>query len=205
MRRAKFALTMVVAVAGLVLLADQKAKANPGIPVAALAGNYSLTDQGSFSICLNSKTFAGVDCATFLGPLVVPLLYVDAGEVTRDNNGNSCSTYTEVSSVPASNTLPLTPPIVDAIAHAVGKISNYDSATATGDINFTIYAGGKCNGSTFDNTGIETGTTVAHFAASNGGKRIDLVFTSITSFVMDTTGNIAGDFSLSGSMRKQEN
>ncbi len=205
MRRAKFALTMVVAVVGFVFCAGQRAAANEGIPLSALAGNYSLTDQGSFSICLDPTTFAGVDCATFSGPLVVPFLYVDAGELTRDNNGNSCSTYTEISSVPASNTLPLTPPIVNAIAHAVGKISNYNPATGTGDINFTIYSGGKCNGSTFDNTGTETGTTVAHFAASNSGKRIDQVFTSIISFVTDTTGNIAGDFSLSGSMLRQEN
>ena len=205
MRMAKFALTIVFAVAGLVFCTSERAAANEGIPLSALAGNYSLTDQGSFSICLDPKSFAGVNCATLSGPLVLPLLYVDAGELTRDNNGNSCSTYTEVSSVPASNTLPLTPPIVNVIAHAVGKISNYDPATGTGDINFTIYSGGKCNGSTFDSTGTETGTTVAHFAASNSGKRTDLAFTSIISFVTGTTGNIAGDFSLFGSMRKQEN
>jgi hypothetical protein len=139
MRVINFALTIVFAVAGLVFLANQKAAANEGISLNALAGNYSLTDQGSFSICLDPKTFAGVDCATFSGPLVVPLLYVDAGELTRDNNGNSCSTLTEVSSVPASNTLPITPPIVNAIAHAIGKISNYDTATGTDDINFTMY------------------------------------------------------------------
>jgi hypothetical protein len=203
MRRAKFALTIVFAFVGLVFCAGQRAAANEGIPLSALAGNYSLTTQGSYSICLNPGGFAGVNCATFSGPLVLPQNYLLVGEVARDENGNSCSTFTEVSSsLPVDNT----PPFVDT-ARAVGKIdpATYDPATGTGIIKFTIYSGGKCNGSTFDNTGIQTGTTVAHFAASNGGKRIDLVYTSIIHFVMGTTGNIVGDFSLSGPMLKQEN
>jgi len=206
MRVIKFALTMVFAVAGLVFFADQRAEAGEGIPLKALAGNYSFTTPGSYSICLDPKTFAGVDCATFSGPLVVPFTYVAVGALTRDNKGNSCGTWTEVSSVPVGNTLPLTPPIVGMGTHAVGKISAYDPTTGTGDINFTNYQGGKCNGSAFDSTGAtETQTNASHFAASNGGKRMDLVFTSAIAFVTGTTGNVIGDFSFSSIFLKQEN
>jgi len=202
MRVIKFALTMVFAVAGLVLLAEQRAAAGQGIPLKALEGNYSLTNQGPFSLCLNPATFAGVNCAKFSGPLIVPQTYLNVGGLTRDDDGNSCGTLTAVSSsLPVDNTLPF----VDNTARAVGKISTYDSVTGTGEISFTNYSGGKCNGSTFDKTdATETGTAVAHFAVSNGGKRMDLVYTSVIAFVSDTTGDVIGDFSLSGTMLKQD-
>ncbi len=203
MRRAKFALTMVVAVAGLVLLADQRAAANGGIPLAALAGNYSNTTQGSYSLCLDPKTFAGVDCATFSGPLVLPQTYLTVGEATRDKNGNSCSAHIDVNtSLPVDNT----PPFVQGGHPTVGKIIDYDPTTGTGDMGLTTYSGGKCNGATFDGGGAtESATATAHFAASSGGKRIDLIITSLIGFVTDTTGNVFGDFSLSGTLLKQEN
>ncbi len=46
MRMAKFALTTVFAVAGLFFLANQRAAADGGIPLAALAGDYAFTCQG---------------------------------------------------------------------------------------------------------------------------------------------------------------
>ena len=203
MRIAKFALTIVFAVAGIVLFANQKAVANGGIPLAALAGNYSNTTQGSYSLCLNPVTFVGVDCATFSGPLVLPQTYLTLGEATRDVNGNSCATHIDVNtSLPVDNT----PPFVQGGHPTVSKIIDYDSATGTGDMGLTTYSGGKCNGATFDSGGAtETATATAHFAASNGGKRIDLIITSLVGFVTDTTGNVFGDFSLSGTLLKQEN
>src|SRR5216684_2814854 len=175
MRIAKFALAIVFAVAGIVLLSDQKAVANGGIPLAALAGNYSNTTQGSYSLCLNPVTFAGVDCATFSGPLVLPQTYLTLGEATRDVNGNSCATHIDVNtSLPVDNT----PPFVQGGHPTVSKIIDYDSATGTGDMGLTT---------------------------SNGGKRIDLIITSLVGFVTDTTGNVFGDFSLSGTLLKQEN
>jgi hypothetical protein len=203
MRIAKFALTMVFAVAGLVLLANQRAAADEGIPLKALAGDYSITIQGSYSICLNPLTFVGVNCATFSGPHVLPQTYLSLGEATRDVNGNSCATHTDVNtSLPVDNT----PPIVQPGLPTVSKIIDYDPATATGEITFTTYASGKCNGATFDSgSATPTATATAHFAASNGGKRIDLIVTSLVGFVTDTTGNFFGDFSLSGTFLKQEN
>ncbi len=73
-------------------------------------------------------------------------------------------------------------------------------------MSLTTYSGGRCNGATFDSGGAtEIATATAHFAASNGGKRIDLIITSLVGFVTDTTGNVFGDFSLSGTLLKQEN
>jgi hypothetical protein len=204
MRMAKFALAIVFAAAGLFFLPDQKAAAGEGISVEDLAGVYSFTDSGSYSVCLDlsKKPPAVEDCGT-KGAFALPQTYLAVGALTRDDNGNSCGAWTAVnSSLPVDNT----PPLVAVLGHAVGKISNYDPETGTGDFSLTGYRGGKCNGSTFDSTGAtETETDTAHFAASNGGKRIDLVLTSSMAFVPGgMTGNIIGDFSFSETQLTQE-
>jgi hypothetical protein len=194
MRMAKFALTMAFAVAGLVLLANQRAAAGEGIPLKDLAGNYASTCQGTFSICLDSTTFSPTNCGTG-SPVVVPLTDLDAGALTRDERGNACSTFIGVD---ADLPVDKTPPLVSPVHPAVAKTLDYDPATGTGDISVSEYRGGKCIGSTFDNAGAtQTGAFVFHFAVSNGGKRIDMIVTSATAFVTDTTGNFIGDFSLS--------
>src|SRR5216683_5874672 len=191
MRMAKFALTTVFAVAGLVLLADQRTAANAGIPLEALAGNYASTCQGTLAICLNSTTFAPADCGTG-SPLVLPLTDLDVGSLTRDDDGNACNTGLGVD---ASLPVGKNPPSVSPVHPAVAKTLNYDPATGTGDISVSEYSGGKCIGSTFDSAGAKQTTNfVFHFAASNGGKRIDMIVTSGTAFVTDTTGNFIGGF-----------
>ena len=194
MRMAKFALAIVLAVAGLVLLANQRVAANEGIPLKALAGNYSFTCQGTFAICLDSTTFAPTNCGTGT-PIVVPLTDLDVGALTRDDQGNACATGLGVDvSLPVGKN----PPSVSPVHPAVAKTLNYDPATGTGDISVSEYSGGKCIGSTFDSAGAKQTTNfVFHFAASNGGKRIDMIVTSGTAFVTDTTGNFIGGFSLS--------
>jgi hypothetical protein len=201
MRIAKFALTIVFAVAGLVLLANQRVAAKEGIPLEALAGNYAFTCQGTFALCLNPGTFGVADCATTTSPIIVPLTDLGIGQVTRDTKGNSCSSDLDVtSSLPVAKT----PPSVGSVHPAVAKTLNYDPATGTGDLSFVEYSGGNCNGSAFDSTGsTETGTLAAHFAASDRGKRFDLVFTSLIIFPSDTTGNFVGGFSLSCTSLRQ--
>jgi len=201
MRVIKFALTMVCAVAGLVFFAAQWAGASEGIPLKALAGNYSFTCQGSLAVCLNPGTGGPVDCPTFSGPLVEPLTYLGVGALTRDANGHSCSTFIDgTSSLPVGKT----PPSVSLVQASPGTTSNYDPATGTGDISFTGYSGGKCNGSTFDSSSAtETGTSAGHFAASNGGKRFDLVFTSVIDFATGPGTNFIGGFSLSCTSLRQ--
>jgi hypothetical protein len=199
MRMVKFALTMVFA--GLVLLADQRAAAKEGIPLEDLAGNYAFTCQGTFAICLNPSTFAFADCATTTGAIIVPLTDLGIGQLTRDTQGNSCgSSFDVTSSLPVGKT----PPSVGTVHPAVTKTLNYDPATGTGELSLVEYSGGKCNGSTFDSTGAtETATSAAHLAASGGGKRFDLVFTSLIIFPSDTTGNFVGGFSLSCTSLRQ--
>jgi hypothetical protein len=201
MRMAKFALTMVFAVAGLVLLANQRAAADGGIPLEDLAGNYAFTCQGSFSICLDPGTFGVADCATTTGAIIVPLTDLGIGQLTRDSKGNSCgSDFDVTSSLPVAKT----PPSVGVVHPAVAKTLNYDPATGTGELSLVEYSGGKCNGSRFDSAGAtETATSAAHLAASGGGKRFDLVFTSLIIFPSDTTGNFVGSFSLSCTSLRQ--
>jgi hypothetical protein len=193
MRIAKFALTMVFAVVALVLLADQRAAADEGIPLEALAGNYASTCQGTLAICLDSKTFAPANCGTG-SPVVLPLTDLDVGALTRDDQGNACATGLGVD---ADLPVDKTPPFVSKVHPSVAKTLNYDPATGTGDISVSEYSGGKCFGSTFDSTGAkQTAAFVFHFAASNGGKRIDMIVTSAVAFVTGTTGNFFGGFSL---------
>jgi|SRR5579864_8506075 len=201
MRMAKFALTMAFAVMGLVLLANQRAAADGGIPLQELAGNYAFTCQGSFSICLDPGTFGVADCATTKGAIIVPLTDLGIGQLTRDTKGNSCgSDFDVTTSIPVGKT----PPSVGVVHPAVAKTLNYDPATGTGDLSFVEYFGGKCDGSTFDSTGAtEAATSAAHFAASGDGKRFDLVFTSLIIFPSDTTGNFVGSFSLSCTSLRQ--
>jgi hypothetical protein len=192
MRGIRFALTTVIAVAGLVFLADQRATAKEGISLEDLAGHYSSTCQGTFSICLNSM--GPVDCVTGSPTKVVPLTDLDVGALTRDDQGNGCSTFLGVD---ADLPVDKTPPLVSKVHPAVSKTLNYDPETETGDISVTEYRGGQCMGSTFDGTEAATGAFTFHFAVSNGGKRIDMVTTSAVAFVKDSTGNFIGDFSLS--------
>ena len=198
---AKFALTIVFAVAGLVLLADQRTAANAGIPLEALAGNYAFTCQGTFALCLDPGTFGVADCATTTGAIILPQTDLGIGQLTRDTKGNSCSnTFDVISSLPVGKT----PPSVGTVHPAVAKTLNYDPATGTGDLSFVEYSSGKCDGSTFDSTGAtETATLAARLAASDGGKRFDLVFTSLIIFPSDTAGNFVGGFSLSCSNIRQ--
>jgi hypothetical protein len=201
MRIAKFALMVIFVVAGLVLLANQKAAANERIPLEALAGNYAFTCQGSFAICLDPVTFSVADCAATTGAIIVPLTDLGIGQLTRDAQGNSCgSDFDVTTSLPVGKT----PPSLGSVHPAVAKTLNYDPATGTGELSLVEYSGGKCNGSAFDSTGAtETATSAAHLAASGGGKRFDLVFTSLVIFPSDTTGNFVGGFSLSCTSLRQ--
>jgi hypothetical protein len=84
------------------------------------------------------------------------------------------------------------------VIRAVATVTSYYPATGTGDQSVTTYSGGTCNGASFDSTGATaTGTNSAHFAASNDGRRIDLVLTPDVTYVTGTTSNLIGAFSLS--------
>ena len=111
-------------------------------------------------------------------------------DLVKGANGTSCATFTETS---ADLPVDVSPPFAEVL-HSVTIVTKYDPETATGDASFTGYSGGQCHGASFDSTGatvISTGTE--HFAASNRGKQIDYVITSLTN-----AAHSIGDFSLSG-------
>ena len=92
------------------------------------------------------------------------------------------------------------PPFVGVAQVTVGKVTNYDPATGSGDVSVTNYTGGKCRGSKFDSTGATVvNTATAHFVASDNGERVDAVTTSIT----DSLGDI-GAFNLASVALKQK-
>jgi len=160
------------------------------IPLSALAGTYAVTLQGPLVLCFeNAPPFSNAKCGS-TGSIAVSFSLIQVGAVTRDAAGNGCATYTiTYTDLPVDTS----PPFVDAGIHNVGKITSYDPTTATGDSSATAYSGGTCNGATFDSTGATVqSTSTAHFAASDHGKRIDGVVTSLTNAV----GSV-GDFSFS--------
>jgi hypothetical protein len=159
------------------------------IPAGKLNGTYAVTQHGSLFFCVkDTDPFPPAACGS-AGSVGFPLTILLVGSVTGDN-GTSCATLTQTATDLPVN---IFPPGVE-VFHSVGKTISYDPVTGTGDIGFTTYSGGHCNGASFDNTGatvVSTGTN--HFAASNRGKQIDFVTTALSSPV----GAIGG-FSFSG-------
>jgi hypothetical protein len=171
-------------------VAASRATANIPPPV----GGYASTAQGSFAVCLDPGTFAEESCTT-AGAVVLPVNYLAAGELTFDYNGNACGTFIQDGSdIPVG----ASPSQVSTSTNA-GKILDYDPATGVGDLSFTAYSGGKCQGTTFDGTGATIASTgTGHFVVSGGGNRVDGIFTSLTG----PSGGFGG-FSLSFVYLKQ--
>ena len=162
--KTRYAVLVMLAVFAAVLsqkaIAGKGESGGGGIPPSV--GQSSQTLQGSLAVCLNSTTFAQVSCST-AGVAVFPISVLINGVVTGDAS-ISCASVTEVDS-----DLPVdaSPPIVTANEHSTGNVLNYDSTTGTGDLSFTGYIGGTCNGATFDSTGatkLSSGT--AHFVVT---------------------------------------
>jgi hypothetical protein len=158
------------------------------ISLSTLEGGYVSNGQGTVAICLDPATFVEVACTTS-GALAIPFTSISTGRSVVDSKGKLCTVYSEVE----SNLPPdASPPLVRTII-VVGKITNYDPASSTGDIPFTTYVGGQCKGSTFDSTGaVLQSTGNFHLVVSQRGNRWDGNFTALT----DATGGI-GDFNFS--------
>jgi hypothetical protein len=193
---------LVFLVAAFVLVMSQglrevAADGDNGIPPKALAGKYADTLHGSFALCLDpTNSFAEISCASSKA-VVFPQTTVQVGNSTSDKNGNVCETYTET-----DTDLPpdLSPPFV-AVQYVVGKVTSYDPATGSGDATFTSYLSGKCVGAAFvgsTNVTNVNATGTYHFVASDDGKRVDTITTSITNPI----GGI-GDFFFVGTGLRQ--
>jgi hypothetical protein len=141
--------------------------AGPGIPIPA--GHFSFTAQGTEASCV-------------VGQSCIVLGLIEAGNMFRDSAGNACGSHTAV-----VNTVPPTasaPTIVPSVMTVLKSIQ-YDPSTGTGDAALTEYAGGSCNGVTFNSAGavqILSGTlhfTVSNGENGNGGNRIDSIITAL--------------------------
>jgi hypothetical protein len=189
-------LVIVVAIFALVLSQEVRAVAAPrgAANIPPPVGGYAATAQGSFAVCLDPDTFAEESCTT-AGAVVLPINYLAAGALTFDYNGNACGTFIQDGSdIPVGAS-----PSQVSTSTNVGKLLNYDPATGIGDLSFTAYSGGKCQGATFDATGATIASTgTGHFVVSGGGNRVDGIFTSLTG----PSGEFGG-FSLSFVYLKQ--
>jgi len=165
-----------------------------GIPLSKLAGGYSITDQGTATLCLNPKA-PGTESCTTAGAVPVVLSAISVGQFTEDKDGNACGSWIQAASI-TGDVHPPTP----APAHFILEIKNYDAATGSGDQSLTFYVGGTCTGSKFDNTGATVSTTgTSHIVASDHRKRVDSIVTTIT----DAAGDI-GAFNLATVALKQK-
>lgn len=144
------------------LMAGSQAMAGQTGPIPLPAGKFSLTVRGSELSCSE-------------GPCVV-LNIIEAGATIRDASGNGCGTHVAVvNTAPPGNSAPIVAPIVH-----VFKVTNYDSASGTGDQSLTEYFGGTCQGAIFNNAGATQVTAgTLHFVVSDGGNRIDNVTTTL--------------------------
>ena len=115
-----------------------------GIPLSKLAGRYADTPR-ALSRFVSSPTFPTLRIVPRSGAVPVPFNGPAVGQVTQDKDGNLCGAYTGTAGAPGS---PGNFPPQEH--HFVGKVTNYDPATGTGDKSFTDYIGGKCNGTKFD-------------------------------------------------------
>jgi hypothetical protein len=189
-------LVIVVAIFALVISQELRAVAatGDGANIPPPEGGYAATAQGSFAVCVDPDTFAQESCTT-AGAVALPINYLAAGELTFDYKGNACGTFNQDGSdIPVGAS-----PSQVSTSTNVGKLLDYDPATGIGDLSFTAYSGGKCQGTTFDGTGatiVSTGT--GHFVVSGGGNRVDGIFTSLTG----PSGGFGG-FSLSFVYLKQ--
>ena len=177
------------------VLQSRSAMAGGGGGIKLPSGNFSVVLQGSLAVCLNPSTFAEEACTTS-GALVFPVTVLQTGALTIDDQGDFCGSPAEVDSALPPGT---TPPSVATNLHSTGKLLDYDNTTGAGDSSFTAYAGGACNGSTFDSSGAtQTASGTYHLVVAEDGKRMDLVVTQLTN-----PSNSVGTFSLSGTDRKQ--
>ena len=187
---------IVVAIFALVISQELRAVAatGDGANIPPPEGGYAATAQGSFAVCVDPDTFAQESCTT-AGAVALPINYLAAGELTFDYKGNACGTFNQDGSdIPVGAS-----PSQVSTSTNVGKLLDYDPATGIGDLSFTAYSGGKCEGAAFDGTDATIASTgTGHFVVSGGGNRVDGIFTSLTG----PSGGFGG-FSLSFVYLKQ--
>jgi hypothetical protein len=148
--------------------------------------------QGSITVCFAPDTTTPESCDQS-GVASFFVSFLEVGRVVWDAQGNACASGVETIAVPGTSVT------ISQETHLVGRLSNYDPTTQSGDGTGTGYSGGKCNGATFDDSGATVRSTAGfHFVISQGGKRLHSILTSL-SFPSEDIGS----FSISGTASKQ--
>jgi hypothetical protein len=166
------------------------AKAND-VTLASLAGKFTQTGSGYFTVCFTDNFTTPVDCASALHQ-EVRFDVTAVSHVTRDAAGNSCAVTTETST-------PTNGPDYGARFPArmnftrtnVSTTTSFDPMTGSGSSSFSQYLGGHCNGAVFDSTGaVLTGTGTQSFMVSDSGNRIETIITRFS--VVTNAFGVAG-------------
>lgn len=174
MKKKLFVVTVGLAVAMLGGVRRDAALAG-GVPLSQLAGTFSFRNTGFVSICFSQTS--GFDCSA-TDVQAFEQDFAAVGTLTRDKEGDYCGSVNQLVGAHGGDPTPTTPIVVFFAGHATA----YDPATGTGDSSDTIYTGGHCDRANFVSTGATaTNTETEHFAASEGGNRIDTVITGDTS------------------------
>jgi hypothetical protein len=165
------------------------------VKLSDLGGTFTLRSSGSFAVCLNPATFVPEDCTTS-DVLIYPLTIVGTSVINRDREGDVCETGSDVTAALPPNAQPSSP----GTSITVGKLTDYDPMTGSGDYALIGYSGGKCIGSSFDRKGAtETATETAHIQATSSD-RVDILLTSYTAVPV----SFIESFSLSGYELRQQ-
>ena len=157
-----------------------QAQANDGgVTLASLAGKFSQTGSGSYTVCFTDNFTTPVDCASALHQ-EVPFNVTAVAHNIRDAAGNSCG-VTNLTLTDASGYGTKFPARISFTATNVSTTTSFDPATGSGSSSVSQYRGGRCNGAVFDSTGaVLTGTGTQSFMVSDSGNRIETIITSFS-------------------------
>ena len=152
-------------------------------------GKFLSIFRGTITECLDSSLKPTACDKGAGGVLALPVHFLDTGTVTFDGKGNACSPNVEVDNpLPLNtaldsdlvNSLEAQPPTVVPNEHTSGKVADYNPKTGSGDMFWKTYISGEasCKGAILNPNGEKAFATYnTHFVVSDGGNRIDFLFT----------------------------
>jgi hypothetical protein len=150
-----------------------------------LRGMFAGPGVGFATVCTNS---GGCSAAS---PTLEQRNYAGVARAQVDGDGNFCATSNSSLAPVAGSAAPASSPV----RTITGSIASFDAATEQGDLSFSIYNGGSCNGASFESDGATLASKgTGHFVVAEKGWQIHSVVTSYVS-VAGIVGSVVGGFS----------
>ena len=169
-----------IAVMGLAMVptpAAGRATGNPrvqdhGLSLADLRGNFAGKSIGFTTACTN------IGGCRATSPTLEQRNFAALAQAAVDEAGNFCATATSAHAAVAGSASAAS--VLERVI--TGSITSFDPTTQEGDVSFSIFQGGSCNGATFDSSGaiLKTNGT-GHVVVSDSGNRINTIVTSYIS------------------------